>query len=881
MAEDIPSTPSSPDGGATTNELLHEVRLFISGATNTNVSFEVSSHDLVKSSIFLLKSLPAAREAVLEHLYSVFDEFVGQHIMNLESNSEKATISGPGNSNTYLIEEINSILTNFILSNPDSWSPIIFNWSLDLLGRLSSKYGVKLGFQALNPSESLKNVLDIWMKCQATKILIHLSSQCLSTLMNSNVDICIDALLNMSVQHSPYFDWFIAHIGSCFPNTIITRVLACGLKDFYYIAVQQERPERNIPKIASVVEILGHLSGKHSGQIKEALFSLAKSGIIIQDPTHLQLTTIPFLIQLASMSPMLCTLMSDVMDLCCIMFVVKFLTMLLVEIQFLIYSNVADIPVFHSLAADQSFITKHLIEPNSSMKSKWICRLIAYFCVHSDKNTSVSVVTLILQKCSSMSILLNLLKYLEQSSDILNISVQQAICSINKKNRFQLLNNLKVLIKNKVEHPRVMNAVVPNLNFICDQLNDDDASVSIAALELLILIPFSGNSDIAILSKLCNEIVLLMFHVMTAEVKNKFQSEYVVQLCGKLLVSFVHNSNMLYLILRLLVKGTFSDTNKKWFGNKSIKLQSRGEVPFSILEENKKHYKNIPLPQSHSTVFFSGIIGNGKRVVKDEVKPDDMTILQNKQHILRVIRNCCISSKYKRETPNIDSMSKLSLLLVELISPDVMFNGLPWPDEEFLKVTIERDIFICKLLENNPTLWDILFLVARTKPALCYCSVILRGVAAILLSFWSTSQEKKVINCPKKLETTKNLISLMSLGELIPPPLSLVGEILNELSPYETYIVLKDIWRYMIDNVPSPDTFVKSESGDMVRNIMLRRAAERYTIRLRHIVQTKIDKLGSTDVPFPYEIEEILFEADDDIVCGEVEESEEESNAED
>ncbi|KAG1668414.1 Integrator complex subunit 5 [Nymphon striatum] len=316
MAEDIPSTPSSPDGGATTNELLHEVRLFISGATNTNVSFEVSSHDLVKSSIFLLKSLPAAREAVLEHLYSVFDEFVGQHIMNLESNSEKATISGPGNSNTYLIEEINSILTNFILSNPDSWSPIIFNWSLDLLGRLSSKYGVKLGFQALNPSESLKNVLDIWMKCQATKILIHLSSQCLSTLMNSNVDICIDALLNMSVQHSPYFDWFIAHIGSCFPNTIITRVLACGLKDFYYIAVQQERPERNIPKIASVVEILGHLSGKHSGQIKEALFSLAKSGIIIQDPTHLQLTTIPFLIQLASMSPMLCTLMSDVMDLC-------------------------------------------------------------------------------------------------------------------------------------------------------------------------------------------------------------------------------------------------------------------------------------------------------------------------------------------------------------------------------------------------------------------------------------------------------------------------------------------------------------------------------------------------------------------------------------
>jgi len=28
------------------------------------------------------------------------------------------------------------------------------------------------------------------------------------------------------------------------------------------------------------------------------------------------------------------------------------------------------------------------------------------------------------------------------------------------------------------------------------------------------------------------------------------------------------------------------------------------------------------------------------------------------------------------------------LLLVELVSPDVMYNGLPWPDEEFTKVLL-------------------------------------------------------------------------------------------------------------------------------------------------------------------------------------------------
>lgn len=71
--------------------------------------------------------------------------------------------------------------------------------------------------------------------------------------MNSNVDVCIDALLDMSVQHSPYFDWFIAHIGSCFPNTIITRVLACGLKDFCALSSMHTLTEKKAPKVAIII----------------------------------------------------------------------------------------------------------------------------------------------------------------------------------------------------------------------------------------------------------------------------------------------------------------------------------------------------------------------------------------------------------------------------------------------------------------------------------------------------------------------------------------------------------------------------------------------------------------------------------------------------
>ena len=38
------------------------------------------------------------------------------------------------------------------------------------------------------------------------------------------------------------------------------------------------------------------------------------------------------------------------------------------------------------------------------------------------------------------------------------------------------------------------------------------------------------------------------------------------------------------------------------------------------------------------------------------------------------------------QQPLEDGCKKLSLILVEIISPDIMYNGIPWPEEEFIKV---------------------------------------------------------------------------------------------------------------------------------------------------------------------------------------------------
>ena len=40
----------------------------------------------------------------------------------------------------------------------------------------------------------------------------------------------------------------------------------------------------------------------------------------------------------------------------------------------------------------------------------------------------------------------------------------------------------------------------------------------------------------------------------------------------------------------------------------------------------------------------------------------------------------------------------MAVLLIEQVTPDIMYNGIPWPEEEFMKVTVERSEIIIKNL---------------------------------------------------------------------------------------------------------------------------------------------------------------------------------------
>lgn len=139
-------------------------------------------------------------------------------------------------------------------------------------GKLSSDYANRGNLK--EKTSGINDFLHQWMSCRTTRTLIDITAQCLQCLMHSDTESCINALLNTSVSHSPHFDWVVAHVGSCFPNTVITRVLTCGLKDFC--------ANINNPKLNSVVGILGHLAGSHFLDIRTALLDLFK----VRDSLH-------------------------------------------------------------------------------------------------------------------------------------------------------------------------------------------------------------------------------------------------------------------------------------------------------------------------------------------------------------------------------------------------------------------------------------------------------------------------------------------------------------------------------------------------------------------------------------------------------------------
>lgn len=210
-------------------ELSQEIKAFLTGV-DPILGHQLSAREHAQCGLLLLRSLPPAQAAVLDHLRGVFDESVRAHLAALEESPvagpphlrppppSHVPTGGPGLED--VVHEVQQVLCEFIRANPKAWAPVISAWSIDLMGQLSSTYSGQHQ-RVPHATGSLNELLQLWMGCRATRTLMDIYVQCLSALIGSCPDACVDSLLDTSVQHSPHFDWVVALIGSSFPGTII------------------------------------------------------------------------------------------------------------------------------------------------------------------------------------------------------------------------------------------------------------------------------------------------------------------------------------------------------------------------------------------------------------------------------------------------------------------------------------------------------------------------------------------------------------------------------------------------------------------------------------------------------------------------------------
>ncbi|XP_077869444.1 integrator complex subunit 5-like [Saccoglossus kowalevskii] len=282
------------------------------------------------------------------------------------------------------------------------------------------------------------------------------------------------------------------------------------------------------------------------------------------------------------------------------------------------------------------------------------------------------------------------------------------------------------------------------------------------------------------------------------------------------------------------------------FGGKLDANELTMKVPepkVSLQKENEKHALSVTLPATASTVFHAGIIGQGLKPKVVNKIPPQPRLMQNIQSVLDVLYLCGCDDRCVDGEISESSATTMAELLVDSICPDVTHAGVIWPDEEFMKYTVERDLHIKRSFEDNPILMHILKIIAKAKPILCKCTVLVYGLLATLINYWEANREKKSSLSPKKLHISSELVHCMALADFLPPSLGLVCELFYMLTPYEVFLLLMNIWTFMKENPPAEDCYLTKDKYGR-RSRVFEAVDAKYTKLLHSVLHHNIEMCG-------------------------------------
>ncbi|NWI05885.1 INT5 protein, partial [Tichodroma muraria] len=695
-------------------ELAQEVKAFLSGLDPVQGT-PLSPPAHARCALRLLRCLPPARHAALQHLRGLFDEQVCSHLLQREGSAPgPATKASPG---AEVVQEVRRALAELVAANPRAWAPGVAAWASELMGQLSSKYAGRPG---VPPAASLNELLQLWMSCPATRALLDIYSQCLAAMVGSCPDACVDALLDTSVQHSPHFDWVVAHVGSSFPGTIISRVLSCGLKDFCAHGGGDTAPgtagDKRVPKIASVVGILGHLASRHAGSIKQELLRMFHESLGSSREHHK--ATVPFLLQLALMSPtLLATVSPELVD---------------------------------------------------SLKPTVLNQLHQHFsAVPRDELDGVVGVVVHLLCHTSAGALRTLRFLLATAAPASVITAPGPALHEGVREACERLLQLLLLHLQKLVHGR--------------------SSPSLAECPAR-PVPF--------LEALRPHVRELCLDTLRLERKRCLWQHQLLALLA------VHSAP-----------------------------HGAAEALFFLLALARTPEELALAPQLHAGL---------RAVLPDPLPAAELS--RNTQTFLSLVLRCCRGSG---PAIGAEAAKAVAAALVEAVCPEAAGAELAWPPEELARATVERDLRILRRFRQHPLLFPLLRLVAGGHPALCYCSVLLRGLLASLVAHWDACRASSTVASPWHLRASCALVALLAEGSLLPPVLGNMHELFPELAPFEVHLLLLSVWGYLRENSPLPQKFTfQPELGVFRRDFGRDGDVGKHLAVLHSVLHRNIHRLG-------------------------------------
>eukprot|EP00795_Rhopilema_esculentum_P010612 gene10612-19354_t len=188
-----------------------------------------------------------------------------------------------------LMKEVQKILLGFIECNHDAWAPMIARWSVNLIGVMSSQYGI----------------------LRACRILMEVAVTCFGYIIDDSPDVCVDYLLGTAVKSSPFFDWAICHMCCCFLDVIPYGILSHAL-----VAFSMQAKDAEII-INCVTRVYNFVLNHHGKVLQNAVLDLFKDSVSAEsveagsDQEHIDKCTLPFLLHLALHAPRLVDQISE------------------------------------------------------------------------------------------------------------------------------------------------------------------------------------------------------------------------------------------------------------------------------------------------------------------------------------------------------------------------------------------------------------------------------------------------------------------------------------------------------------------------------------------------------------------------------------------